>query len=148
MSKRARTKAARDTTSALDKDWMELCLAEYADGASDSEVSSVLQLTQSEFNQLLASDDDFKDIIEYGRELAKAFWYGQARANLKNKMFQTTLWYAVMKNRYGWSEKSTLSSDVPVSEKTDDELRQEIQDLMKKYDKVDNAGSNVRKLRA
>ena len=122
----------------LRPDWASIALAEYSGGASDSEVTSALQITQGEFANYCAEDENFATVVEYGREMAKAFWYRQARQNLNNPKFQTTLWYAVMKNRYGWAEKTASTSDIPVSEKSDDELRAELREKLKKFEKLDN----------
>ena len=122
----------------LSDNWGEIALAEYNKGASDSEVIKALQITRSQFNSFMKDVESFSDVVEYGRDLAKAFWYKVGRDNLTNPKFQTSLWYAYMKNRFGWSDKVTNQSAAPVEEKSDDELRQEAQKLIGKHEKVDN----------
>lgn len=122
-------------------DWAEAALAEYEKGASDAEVISVLRITRTKFNNLLSEDNYFMEVVEFGRDLAKAFWYKQARDNLKNKNFQTSLWYHVMKNRFGWSDKITTQDMTPVQEKSDDEIREEVEKLLKKHQRFDEPSS-------
>lgn len=124
--------------SNLRQDWAAAALAEYDKGASDSEVIAVLQITRSRFSSLMQEDENFAEVIEFGRDLAKAFWYRVGRTNLTNTKFNTSLWYANMKNRFGWSDKVTNQEAPPVQEKSDDELREEARKLLQKQEKIDN----------
>lgn len=106
--------------------WEAILLEEYAQGASDAEVISVLQITRRKFDALIDESDYNRDLVEYGRDLAKAFWYRVGRENLRNQKFNTSLWYANMKNRFGWSDRVSTEDRTPVQEKSDDELRDEL----------------------
>lgn len=124
--------------------WGEVALEEYKKGASDAEVITSLNITRSKFNNLLSEDPEFAEVMEFGRDLAKAFWYRLARENLTNKNFQTTLWYHVMVNRYGWSSKNTTIESTPLQEKSDDELRQEVEQLLNKHQRMDTGTAKAK----
>ena len=124
-----------------EKDWKELMLAEYAQGASDAEVVSILQITRRKFDQLIEQSEYNRELVEFGRDLAKAFWYKVGRENLKNQKFNTSLWYANMKNRFGWSDRVSTEDRTPVQEKSDDELREELRAYVKKFEKHDEGAS-------
>lgn len=92
--------------------WAEVIQEEYSSGASDAEVAAVLRLTEASFEKNYREIPLFKQLVDLGRQLSKAWWYKQGRTNLSNKMFNTALWNFNMKNRHGWAEKSeTLVED-------------------------------------
>lgn len=119
-------------------DWKQKALAAYKDGASDAEVIGLMQITRSKFDDLCRTDPDFADLVEFGRDLSKAFWYSMGRINLENNRFNTSLWYANMKNRFGWSDKVTNEERKAVEEKSDDELLAELRAKLAKMEKTDN----------
>lgn len=59
----------------------------------------------------------FAAFAEKGRTLSQAWWVYQARRNLFNKDFNTTLFNFNMKNRFGWADK------VETTDKSADEVR-------------------------
>ena len=131
------------------ENWKELMLQEYASGASDAEVISVLQITRRKFDQMIDEDQEYmRELVEYGRDLAKAFWYRVGRDNLKNPKFNTSLWYANMKNRFAWSDRVSTEDRTPVQEKSDDELRDELKAYMKKFEKHDGGDDGGKRKRA
>lgn len=131
---------------ALKPGWQEVALANYKAGASDTEVTAALKITYKEFLNQMEANQDFRELVEIGRDLAKAFWYKAGRDNIKNKSFNTALWYANMKNRYNWSDKvSTDDLKKPVKELSDDELQQE---LNKRLEEITSKAPNVVNLRS
>lgn len=60
--------------------------------------------------------EEFSVAIQEGVRLSAAWWQRMGRTNLKEKDFQTGLWYANMKNRFGWRDKTeteqTIVADV------------------------------------
>lgn len=123
-----------------------MALSTYVQGASDTEVTATLKIPYREFLNYLDSDPEFQTIVEHGRDLAKAFWYKIGRENVKNNKFNTTLWYANMKNRYNWSDKVTTDDKTrPVKELSDDELEQE---LNKRLGDIADKAPNVVRLRS
>jgi hypothetical protein len=92
--------------------WAEVLTEEYKQGASDTEVAAALNLTEASFEKNYKEIALFKQLVDLGRQLSKAWWYKAGRTNLQNKMFNTALWNFNMKNRHGWAEKSeTLVED-------------------------------------
>jgi hypothetical protein len=108
---------------ALPKGWQESILKLYAAGASDVEVQAELKLHINLWRELMG-DEEFAEVIGYGRQLSKAFWYSMPRKNLFTKEFNATLYKTYMSNNYGWSDKQSLHESDDSFEKAmnDDEL--------------------------
>lgn len=125
----------------LPPDWAKLVHREYAAGASDTEVRATLRMTKSLWDALMqdAENSQFKEIIEFGRTFAKAWWLTQARSNLQNRSFNANLWMMVMKNLYGFSEKSTVVTKEEEA-LSNEELDERIQQAMDKYTKANRTG--------
>lgn len=96
------------TTSNTTTDWNVLTEA-YADGASDVEIARLLGITLAKFYHFYETNPAFADFVESGRTLAQAWWYSQMRKGLWDKRFNTPLFNFVMKNRYGWADKTELA---------------------------------------
>lgn len=76
------------------------------------------------FNKKCKQDPSFARLVDYGRLAAKAWWLelGRLAAKGQNKA-QFNFWYAVMKNRYGWSDKMEVGEgDKPISQMSQDEI--------------------------
>jgi len=117
-------------------DWPEILKEEYRLGASDSEVAAELGLTDAAFEKNYREIALFKQLVDLGRQLSKAWWYKQGRSNLQNKMFNTALWNFNMKNRHGWAEKSeTLVEDKKEEtlEEMQAKLLAKLPQIMKKF---------------
>lgn len=115
-------------------EWVEKVKQEYALGASDEEVCKEIGITKNRFNSMYedANNEGFRKLIDMGRMMSKAYWYGLARKNLWEKSFNYPLWYAVMKNRFGWAEKSENyeRSDVPAEQQSLDELQAKLNKML------------------
>ncbi len=99
----------------------------YENGAHDIEICKVLRLTPSKFEQYYREDAKFKEVVDLGRTLSKAYWYEQGRTQLQNPKFNNTLWAFNMKNRFGWADKTETV--------TKDESEESIETLKNKLDK-------------
>jgi hypothetical protein len=98
---------------------MERVVAAYTEGASDVEIARILGLTKRAFYELCESNDGFAAIVEKGRTLAEAWWYEQGRKGLTREKFNSPLFMANMKNRYGWADKidtGTKDSSEPLNQ--------------------------------
>lgn len=124
----------------LPKGWEKLLADEYQVGASDTEVRAKLRMTQGVWDSLYndSVDTQFREIVDFGHTLGKAWWLTTARHSLFRKDFNTPLWLGVMRNQYGWSEKPTITTQVP-SDLSDDELRERIKSINAKLSKADKA---------
>jgi hypothetical protein len=123
----------------LPDDWQKTALAMYDSGASDREVMRELGLTPTRWRILEQSlTGEFPEVIELGRMLAHAWWETLGRVNIKEKDLNTPLYVAVMKNRFGWSEKQNDPHVTGVDGKnlSDDDLNRMVKDLMAKWEQA------------
>ena len=65
-----------------------------------------MRVTIKEYYEQLANNKVFSQLVDFGRTLSQAFWEKQARRNLNNRQFNTSLWAFYMKNKYGWADKT------------------------------------------
>ena len=109
----------------------------YLVGCSDVEVRAKLKLTEGMWDALYNDpvNSGFHEVVSFGRGMAKAWWMQQARENLKNRTFQSNLWYMVMRNQYGYSDKTTITTKEP-SDLTNDELDELLAKGLEKFNKV------------
>lgn len=120
----------------LEKTWFETVLYEYEQGSSDVEVCQVMKTTLPKFRALYEKDPSFKQLVDYGRTVSEAWWLRQARTQLTLKGFNTSLWYAVMKNRYGWSDKTEMINGIPDELTNLDAIRAKILEKMPEFAKL------------
>jgi len=88
------------------KQWIADVVAAYEGGASDPEILKIMRVTQSTFDNYYDTVPAFKEVVDLGRAMAKAWWLEQGRLNIHNTKFNTTLWAFHMKNLYGWADKT------------------------------------------
>jgi hypothetical protein len=121
----------------LPQGWEKILAEEYQAGASDVEVMARLRMTKGMFDELYGDpiSSHFKQVVDFGRMLAKAWWYRQGRTNLNSRQFNGNLWYQIMKNRYGWSEKTTTSTK-DSEDMGAEELDNRIAEAIKKFQRV------------
>lgn len=78
--------------------------------------------------------EEFSVTIQEGVSLSAAWWQRMGRTNLTERDFQTGLWYANMKNRFGWRDKTeteqTIVADVTSNGETLND-RSMLDDIMK-----------------
>lgn len=84
----------------------EKIIEAYENGYSDVEICRILKITQKKFDSLYESHASFREMVDVGRAMAKAWWWAKGRENIDNTKFNTTLWAFNMKNRYGWADKT------------------------------------------
>lgn len=117
-------------TSKLDE-----CMELYMEGAGDVEIADHLGITIKKFNELCEENESFRTFVERGSTAAQAWWWKQARSNLKNRAFMHSMWAFNMKNRYGWAEKTEATSTGETDMNIDSlqrQLTQALKDLQKK----------------
>lgn len=91
--------------------WEDHILALGAEGASDVEIYNYLDICYETFCRLLREDDHFSKTVKKARRLCEAWWQKNGRENIKNKEFNSTLWYMNMKNRFGWCDRREQKID-------------------------------------
>ena len=130
LAKRKRGRPSNKERAVTDdgRHWVDRMMDNYKQGYSDYEICADLNIPWKEFDRRMREDDVFAQVVEIGRLFSKAWWYSQGRLNLKNKEFSPTLWFAIMKNRFGWSEKNVASdeNDKPLDQKSTEELKAEV----------------------
>lgn len=98
---------------------LDECRSLYEQGAGDVEIANKLGMTIKAFRELYDDNEPFRNFVDQGNTTAQAWWWEQARTNLKNKNFISSLWTINMKNRYGWAEKtdntSVLEGDIDIN---------------------------------
>lgn len=92
------------------KAWAEQVISMYEEGCSDAEVAASLRVPVRQYHQQIADNVAFGQLVEYGRTLSQAFWEKQARKNIGNKQFNTSLWAFYMKNKFGWADKTETTN--------------------------------------
>lgn len=127
--------------------WAKILLEEYSQGASDVEVCAELKLTEKEFDQRLIEDELFARLVQIGRMQAKAFWYKQGRLGLRDRTFNGKLYVDIMKNRFGWSERTENTERRPDDMKSEEELKQELDALMKRVQAAYGGDPNMKMYR-
>lgn len=119
------------------KQWIQAVVAAYENGASDHEICKIMRITYDTFQKYYDEAASFKELVEMGRAMAKAWWYEQGRINIDNTKFNTSLWMFNMKNRYGWADKT---ENVNTNENWDnmdlDQLEQRLRKLAPKAFKL------------
>lgn len=131
------TSTTNPNLAKLPQGWEKILAEEYTVGASDVEVMARLRMTVGMFDELYSdpTSSHFKQVVDFGRMLSKAWWYRQGRVNLTKREFNGNLWYQIMKNRYGWSEKTTTTTK-EAEEMSSEELEKRIEVALTKYRRV------------
>jgi hypothetical protein len=77
------------------------------EGYLKCEIASALGVPASQLSKWRREYDDFADVIELSETHSMAWWAMRGRTNLDNPRFNFYVWYAIMKNAYGWADKPT-----------------------------------------
>jgi hypothetical protein len=113
----------KEDISSLPDGWYNEVLDLYKEGGSDSEVKAMIWEWRGSFSnnlwdRWLEEEKEFWETIKGGRMLEEAWWKKNGRTNLQNKEFNYTGWYMQMKNRFGWKDRSDVTSDdKPIADK-------------------------------
>ena len=89
----------------------EMCdtlVALMGEGASITEVSAALDISRETVYDWAKNNPVFSDALQRGLRNSEAWWERTGRTNLEAGSFRTGLWYANMKNRFGWRDKADV----------------------------------------
>ena len=98
------------------ENWKELIIEWSSQGWSEAEIRVGLCKIKGKFYEglwyaLQAREPEFSQAIKMCKTIRQAWWEGQARENIKATSFQTGLWYACMKNMFGYKDKQEEPAD-------------------------------------
>jgi len=97
-----------------------------SEGASKLEVAAQLGLPNREtISEYAEKYPEFGDALKQGMLYSEAWWMTEGRYNIRNKEFNSTLWYMNMKNRFGWRDKTENQTTVTVEVKEIDAIREQ-----------------------
>ena len=105
----------------LPVDWKDKVLNWFCEGWSRKEILRELCLENPEkkfhiqtWYVLEKRDKEFGEIVAIGEQMSQGWWEKVGRKCLIQRDFNTGLWYANMKNRFGWRDKHDVehSGDV------------------------------------
>ena len=131
--------------------WVDQMMEAYNEGASDEEVIKTLGITRTQFDNYCHDVPAFAELVERGRDYAKAWWMEQGRKAIKEKndAFPQSLYAYSMANKYGWSSKSDRTNttvDLVSYDKAREELARilpQISSMLNIKDVLDKSGSSM-----
>jgi len=95
------------TINDLPDNWEENIINLSKEGMSEYEIRAELGITFHLWYKLLENEKNlFSITIKKAQDLCQGWWMKQGRIALREKDFNSTLWYMNMKNRFGWKDKS------------------------------------------
>ena len=117
---------------------IEQMLEMYGNGCSDTQVCARLRMTHASYKKLQLENPVFRDAVNMGHILQKAWWEDQGHDNLKNKTFNASLYGLIMKNRFGYGERMEISSGsgMDIETQSTDALENKLLSLMPSFAKV------------
>jgi hypothetical protein len=108
-------------------------------GAGLAEVAAELGISRDTLYEWCKKEGDYykptlSDAIKRGKELSEAWWTSEGRKSLRDKNFNSTLWYMNMKNRFGWKDKTEVVAtiDATVAHVVDSVLASEFTEFLKR----------------
>lgn len=96
-------------------------------GWSIEEICLELNVSVQTYYNWKAKYPEFFEAIKTGEFFSKGNWMKKGRKSLRDKDFSYTGWYMNMKNRFGWTDKQEVKTDIEIS------VPEEIQKARKEY---------------
>lgn len=118
--------------------WLEEVSQAYLEGAFDAEIQKIMGLTADEFDEFITTNPSVKQLVDLGRMHSRAFWYSLGRKGALGEKLNYQFWYAVMKNQFGWADKTENvgQSDIPTQNLSSDEIKARIAPMLAKIIKL------------
>lgn len=118
MSKNAdEEKNPRGRPTKYNPDFCEIVIEKMKEGAAIQELPFYLDVCLDTIYEWKKVHEDFSEAIKKGESYSQAFWMIDGRTSIREKDFNSTLWYMNMKNRFGWADKTETKNEVLVEEK-------------------------------
>jgi transposase-like protein len=96
--------------SKYDPKYCKVVLEEMDHGASIPEVCRKIGIGKTTFYNWRHQHEEFASAALAGIELSLGWWMEQGRIHIKDKTFNTALYYINMKNRHGWNDQKVTYS--------------------------------------
>jgi hypothetical protein len=107
-----------------------------AQGKFPVQVAAALHLSKEQFEKLVTNPTnvELKESFEQGMTQleAKMHELGMAGADGRIEKFKDTTWNRFMQKYFGWTDKQELTVSNPLSRFSDEEIRQQKDELMKR----------------
>jgi orotate phosphoribosyltransferase-like protein len=84
-------------------------------GASKYEVALELNICEDSFYSYIKRHPKFAEAVKTGEWFSRGAWEREGRLSLRDKDFNSTLWYMNMKNRHGWKDRNETSHEINAS---------------------------------
>ena len=96
-------------------DWSAQIRKLYAEGGCDIEMHALLSQWRGRhsvelFEAWLQREEEFAEIVQYGRLQAKAHWLREGRTSINKPAFNVAAYQMQMFNRYGWAHSAMKAS--------------------------------------
>lgn len=86
-------------------EYCAIVIDEMRKGSSIEELVLTFDICKDTIYKWIERHPDFADAIKRGRALSEAWWRREGRESLRDKDFNSGLWFMNMKNRHGWADK-------------------------------------------
>lgn len=129
---------AKELIGKLPEGWQEEFLTLYNNGAGDFEVMRDFAITPKAWRLLYnnISDPEFKEVVDYGHALCRAWWESEGRKALRDRQFNTRLYDLTMQNRFGWAERSESTiTETPLEEADEKAIDERLNALLGQGDR-------------
>jgi hypothetical protein len=119
----------------LPEDWEHKFLDMYDHGCSDWEIMREYGIKPRAWKIMYSAlgESQFREVVEFGNVLSRAWWEKQGRTKLNTRGFNTRLYDIQMQNRFGWAKKAeTTETEAGVTEADQESLDRRLAELRDK----------------
>jgi len=95
----------KKTLECLPDGWQEKTLGLASEGASDVELRGMLDISDDLWYRFIDEEPEFSRTVKKAHNRCEIWWVKNGRMSLREKEFNSTLWYMNMKNRFGWADR-------------------------------------------
>ena len=103
------------TIKELPKNWKDIIINLSLKGYSEVEIRAEIVKKGKTAKDIIGlwyklqdRESEFKQTIIIGKALCEAWWTAQSRKGIRGRTFQSFVWFANMKNRFGWKDKTDI----------------------------------------